>query len=452
MRPRQQKRRWFDWHSLLGQTSGMMLFLICWSGSVAVFSHEIDWLLDRSLRADTAVDALDWQGVMDAARTAHPDAAVQWIEAPHAAGFAATVVVEVASDVWHRIYVDPVTLAVTGESSYLNVQRFFRSFHMALFQADYFPIAGIPVGYFIVLLFALPLAGLTVTTLVFYKRWWRSLFKLDMGKGPRVLWSDLHKLAGVWSIPFIAVIVITSLWYLAEWYLPYPNDEPATYAPATASLSPPTVNEAVALALLALPGLDVRGVYLPASGNTILLVQGHDGGTLTRGRAQVRIDLSSGQVVGSQPSASLDLIARLRETVDVLHFGTWSGTASKILYLLFGLTTASLAFSGTWISSMRRARGGVARNRETLIAIAITGSSLGIGCAAAWKEISGYGIDGAAPVVAPGAIVFILSWVAITAMLLSVMAFKVVKVAPALGLKATAPEGTRAGNSTSATR
>jgi hypothetical protein len=36
------------------------------------------------------------------------------------------------------------------------------------------------------------------------------------GHGSRIFWGDLHRLAGVWSIWFIAVISITGTWFLIQ--------------------------------------------------------------------------------------------------------------------------------------------------------------------------------------------------------------------------------------------
>ncbi len=427
MKPK--RRAWFDWHSLIGMTTGMILFIICWTGTTAVFSYEIDWLLNEDLRAGPAAGRLNWDALETAARQALPDADILWIEAPRVSGYAAAVVADFEPGVAHRVYVDPETYSVLGDTSYLNVQRFFRSFHMALFQADFFSVFGIPVGYFIVLLFAVPLLGLMVTGLVFYKRWWRGFWKLETRRGSKVLWSDVHKLAGVWSLPLVAIITVTNIWYAAEWFIPpteFKNEQPEI---ARTLDQPLTLNAAASAASRAIPGLDIRSVYLPEAGSSVLLLQGHDGGLLTRGRAQVEIDLATGMVQQTVPSSSLGPVARLKETVDVLHFGTWAGVWSQALYAFLGLGLSSLALTGTFLYACRRTDKGVLKHRELIAALGLTLAVLAICSIAGWNEIAGYGLSGSAPAVGKNVVVFLVGWCVITfSMLIAVAALAAVKL------------------------
>ena len=81
---------------------------------------------------------------------------------------------------------------------------------MALF-VEAWPIFGDPLGDWIVALPSIPLLASMATALVFYRRFWRGLFHVQWRKGRKVLWSDMHKLAGVWSLCFVLAIGLTGL-------------------------------------------------------------------------------------------------------------------------------------------------------------------------------------------------------------------------------------------------
>jgi hypothetical protein len=62
---------------------------------------------------------------------------------------------------------------------------------------------------------------------------WKGFFKptLRIRHGARIFWGDFHRLSGIWSIWFIAVISITGTWFLIQaiW--------PTTRSPSPASRS-----------------------------------------------------------------------------------------------------------------------------------------------------------------------------------------------------------------------
>lgn len=50
------------------------------------------------------------------------------------------------------------------------------------------------------------------------QKFWKGFFKptLRFRHGARIFWGDFHRLSGIWSIWFIAVISVTGTWFLIE--------------------------------------------------------------------------------------------------------------------------------------------------------------------------------------------------------------------------------------------
>ena len=70
---RSRGRIWFRIHSFTGVVTGLILFVICWSGTVATVSNEIDWLVTSEVRLDKPVSAMNWQAAMRTLRAAYPN-------------------------------------------------------------------------------------------------------------------------------------------------------------------------------------------------------------------------------------------------------------------------------------------------------------------------------------------------------------------------------------------
>lgn len=420
-----RKRAFFEWHSVTGLTAGLMLFVVCWSGTVAVFAYEIDWLLDPSIRSGAPAGKLDWADVVNTASEAYPGEQISWISAPRYPGFAVMAVLETDEGWLRRVYIDAATHELLGATSFLNVQRFFRSLHMSFFQADYFSVLGVPIGYLAVLLFAFPLLAMLITSLCFYRRWWRGFAKLETRKGARVFWSDSHKLCGVWSLPLGAIVCITSFWYLAEWWLPGAEH---VAAPAQVAEDRIGIAQAVVITGATFPELEIRMIVPPKEQDPAYRIQGHDGGFLTRGRASIEIDKTSGDVLSIVRTRDLGVVDRLKETVDVLHFGTFGGLWTQALYFVLGVAISGLALSGAYLHAKRRTRGSEQRvllaRREVVAAYLLTLMLLALMMKAGFDEISSYAVDATGAGTPLGVAVFLSSWTVLTLAVLAVWCWK----------------------------
>ena len=403
------KKLLFMIHGWLGLSFGLPLFVICLSGSFAVVSHEIDWLLHPAMRAPVHPGPINWGAIAQNVRERHPNDRIMWLMAPEGPGFAAQSWIQTPLGT-HRVFADPATGEITGETVWFNSQRFFRDFHRRFFWYSAWGITLV-CSFSFVLLFS------ASTGLLFYSRWWAKLFTLRFSKGTRVFWSDMHRLIGVWTLLFAAIISVTGLWYLFErplmrWINGRSMSAAASSAIATAAAQKPAANtepgnsesggetkgarstqirrlekpilggasvalgkpiesgegrggrlaalgpvvpllpitEYVRIAQEAYPTLNIRSLYFPERVGDPVQVQGDDAAWLvTHSANMVRIDPYSGKVVSVRKGNELSPGIRWSLTVDPLHFGNFGGLASKLVWFAFGLVLSGLMPTGLYL-------------------------------------------------------------------------------------------------------
>ena len=185
-----------------------MLTFILATGTFAVFAHEIDWLATPAMRVSPRSEPVaSWGALAQAAARAAPDARLQTLYAPIDPWFAVEAWVSRGKGAPERVYVDPLTAKVTGRHGWANVHRFLRQAHRHLMLPTKI---GIPIVCSLALLLAVSL----VSGIVTYKKWWRGFFRAPRGGDGRRMTGDLHRLMGLWSLWFVALITLTGLWYL----------------------------------------------------------------------------------------------------------------------------------------------------------------------------------------------------------------------------------------------
>jgi len=88
----------------------------------------------------------------------------------------------------------------------------------------------------------------------------------------------------------------------------------------------------------------------PADATRALDIVGDAGTLLVRERAnRVYVDPARGEVLAVQRGTELPLMYRWVHTADPLHFGTFGGLATQLVWFVFGLLTSAMAFSGAWL-------------------------------------------------------------------------------------------------------
>ena len=340
-------------HSILGLKLSLFLGFICLTGTIATVSHEIEWLYKPELRATAVSGEPDWGSMWDAARRAHPQAVLGGIgsfdrsDAPY---FVKSVSATDAEGSDFTIYVDPGTRRITGHEYGRSFQDFMRALHYYLFAPGTIPVYIVTALGFVLILSL-------VTGLITYKKFWRGFLRMPRWHRDRRTWfGDLHRLIGLWSLWFVALIGLTSVWYFVEHAgLNLETPEPLVAAPAIVqNASGEQVNVWAELARRQMPGLAITAIYLPYEPGNPVIVQGQWQAWLVRERTNaVFIDPTTSRIVGKQIAHDMGVGERIVHTADPLHFGNFGGLATKLMWVAFGLLLTAMAGSGAYIYAKR---------------------------------------------------------------------------------------------------
>ncbi|WP_422369238.1 PepSY-associated TM helix domain-containing protein [Pelagibius sp.] len=407
-------RNWFRVHSFTGVITGLLLFVICWTGTFATLSREIDWLVTPEARVEVGAEVLGWEKLLDTVTAVYQVEAIHSLTPPLYANSAAEILVDLPNQRFVRIYVDPYTAELRGALSAVNLQRIFRDLHRRLF------IPG-SAGVLLVSAFGLFLLISMITPLVFYKRWWRRFFVFRAGS-LRAIWSELHKLSGLWSLWFVLIIAVTGIWYGVEALKLLPTVKgPPPAAEVEASLP---LDELLGMAAATRPDLRFRSVVPPGGRfGGALYVEGQAQSLLVRDRANhVLVNAADGSVLHSYTAGDAGVYVRLTNTMDPLHFGDFAGLVSKAVWFLFGLILSGLGLTGAYLHvlRLRRAAGRPSRVKwpgmtpALLGSIAVVAATFPLGYLR--YQVAGPVVEGVRqlPDLAPGVVAFLWVWTAVT--------------------------------------
>lgn len=216
MSKKSRSKLWFLVHSWLALPIWFFVLIVCVTGTLAVVSQEIVWLANPQMRASQPADdapLLSYDQIMAAIKTAEPQTIVESISRPDESHFALDVAVSYPDGRSQTVYVNPYTGVIQGPAPTFDFKAFTRALHgwwLVPFTN------GFSWGWYLVSFLGVPMLVSLITGLVVYKRFWKGFLRptLRVRHGARIFWGDFHRLCGIWSIWFIAVISITGIWFL----------------------------------------------------------------------------------------------------------------------------------------------------------------------------------------------------------------------------------------------
>ncbi len=381
-------RLWLIVHSWLALPLWVLIFFVCLTGTIATVSQELVWLVNPDVRAfPPRPDAvpLTYDAILEAIREAKPDVAVSYISRLAMPYFALDVLADFPDGTSRLLFVNPYTGEIQGTGGFFEFRYFVRALHGWLLV----PFSGgASWGWYIVSGLSVPLLGSLVSGIVIYKKFWRAYLnpRIRLRSGARIFWGDFHRLIGIWSIPFIAIIAVTASWFLIQHALTHNN-----VTISTARLTPPlaspnisysdnkkprwvSLDRAVNAVSEVFPGFTADFISLPGSAAGHIAVSGRSAYPLIFGNASV--DPYSGKVLITRGLSDRSWLELVTESMRPLHTGDFAGLWLKLVYFFFGLLFTMMVFSGMmiWLKRTAQATVELARDVKADRAISTTSS------------------------------------------------------------------------------
>ncbi|PYY67864.1 peptidase [Pseudomonas jessenii] len=368
MSKKSRSKIWFMVHSWLALPIWFFVLIVCVTGTLAVLSQEIVWLANPSMRASQPSDdapLLSYQQVIEAIDKAEPQTVVQSISRPDESHFALDVEVSYPDGRSVVIYVNPYSGVIQGVAPEFN----FRAFTRALHGWWLVPFTnGYSWGWYLVSFLGLPLLASLVTGLVVYKRFWKGFFRptLRIRHGARIFWGDFHRLSGIWSIWFIAVISITGTWFLiqallfdnqisisTEKIIPAMSREAVPLSPDGSPAPRIDLDRAIAIASQKISGLEASFVSLPGNAYSHLDVGGR--GWYPLMFQTETLNPYNGEIAATRLISDRSTLEFVTESMRPLHTGDFGGLWIKLIWAFFGLLLSMMVLSGLLIWTKRTA-------------------------------------------------------------------------------------------------
>ncbi len=361
------RKRLFSLHGWLGLHLGTLLFAICFSGTIAVFTPEIDAWLDPIRHTPPPYPEAakaDLSKTYQALRESRPEASIRYIYRSLKPNAPDTATIQYGSQDFRRVFIDPYRQRVTGERPSLDLKSFVRIFHKQFYLVP--TTVGLH-GTFIVGAFGIVLLGSVLTGIFAFKNWIRTLFTLRIRARRRLFFSDLHRFLGAWALLVTLVIALTGIWYLLEkvseeaGILEHDPAAPRLSSERMAAhdlkLQHLPLEELLHKARQAYPELEPLGIFFPNRADATLSIVGQAEALSVRDRANnLVLDPYSGEVLHLQRGVELGLLQRATHTMDPVHFGTFGGPVTRWIWFLSGLALSAGILIGAYLYILRTSK------------------------------------------------------------------------------------------------
>ncbi|SDL27286.1 Uncharacterized iron-regulated membrane protein [Catalinimonas alkaloidigena] len=360
-----------DLHLWLGIASGLVLFLVCLSGTVYTFRSEIEEALaSEKYRINVPAEAVRLSPETILRQLQQTQAGVVGaITVPADPARPYEVSVKTSPEERHgtTFLINPYTGTVQGTTESAAADFFMFMFRMHRWLLMEQSVGRVIVGVSTLIFVSLILTGLVLWWPKKRKQWKQGFTVKTSGNWKRIN-HDLHNTLGFYAFGLLLVMALTGLCWSFEWYRDGLSNvlgakvfggrggKPTQVAPHPEMTALPA-SAFLTLADEQLPYEGDTQLSLPNDPETAVTVRKHRVGFFALAASdKLEFDPYTGEVLKQEIFADKPLNEQIAGLIRPLHTGEVYGTFSKILYFLACLIGTSLPVTGTiiWINKLKK--------------------------------------------------------------------------------------------------
>ncbi|MEG4028419.1 MULTISPECIES: PepSY-associated TM helix domain-containing protein [unclassified Microcoleus] len=347
----------FKLHLYLGLVVGIFLAVIALTGSLLVFSPEIERFFNpQILQVIPQAEQIPLENVLQIVEKAYPQNQALSILLPRSAKDVCQVSMLSKSEEIVSVYVNPYSGIITGARLWKEtLTGFIFTLHAEL--------AGGEFGHLVVGICGLVMLGLTFTGLVLWTGW------RNLARGFSIKWKahwqrtvfDLHNVSGIVSVAFLILISATGtaiIFYAPVestlYWLTNEKPQPALTSHPHSSSSRQNIDEILHQVNTVWPEAKTTFISLPLKPEAIFKVrkkfpnEPHPNGVST-----IYIDQYSGKILQADSVNSASVANRILNSLYPLHIGSYGGIYLRLVHAIAGLPAIVLFVTGVMMWRQR---------------------------------------------------------------------------------------------------
>lgn len=354
-------------HSWMALVAFIPLLIICLTGSLLVFKHEVDSLLmpDKVRVTQDGQQRQSLDQLLNQVNSGiEQHEVVGWVLFQDPGRADLVYVMEHGSSDWSYVLLNQYTGELLSEprgtSHYLT--DWLLDLHYT-FLLDH-------AGMLITALFSILLCALGLTGLFIYRKFWKHFFTLRWDKRMTVFFTDLHKMVGITSTPIFLILGFTGgYWNIDHFY----HEEIEHADHEHYEMQTRLYNDQLPLQQLhddsknRIEGFTPTYFLMPYEPGINITFWGEvpSGNPLaSEYSSTVTYDAQTGEYLDAYDIRTAGLWAQTEDSFRELHFGTFAGLFSKILWCLAGIAPLALSITGLYVWYGRRAKRQKARQKR----------------------------------------------------------------------------------------